>query len=37
MEGLLDFLKKYSDVDIDFISKFLEIRQGDNIHAPFFY
>jgi len=35
MEGLLDFLKKYSDVDIGFIKKFIEIRNGDNIHAPF--
>ena len=35
MEGLLDFLQKYSDVDIEFIRKFIEIRNGDNIHAPF--
>lgn len=35
MEGLLDFLQKYSDVDIDFIKKFIEIRKGDNTHAPF--
>ena len=35
MERLLDFLKKYSDIDIDFIRKFLEIRQGDHLHAPF--
>jgi hypothetical protein len=35
MEGLLDFLQKYSDVDIDFIKQFIEIRKGDNLHAPF--
>lgn len=35
MEELLPFLKKYSDVDVDFIKKFIEIRNGDNTHAPF--
>lgn len=35
MEGLLDFLQKYSDVDIAFIGNFLEIRQGDHTYAPF--
>jgi hypothetical protein len=35
MEELLPFLKKYSDVDIEFIEQFIEIRKGDNLHAPF--
>ena len=35
MEGLIDFLQKYSDVDVEFIRKFLEIRRGDGQHAPF--
>lgn len=35
MEQLLPFLKKYSDVDTEFIKKFIEIRTGDNVHAPF--
>jgi hypothetical protein len=28
MEDLLSFLKKYSDVDIVFIEKFIKIRNG---------
>ena len=35
MEELLPFLKKYSDIDVDFIGKFIEIRNGNNKHAPF--
>ena len=35
MEDLFPFLKKYSDVDVDFIKKFIEIRNGDKVHAPF--
>jgi hypothetical protein len=35
MEELLPFLKKYSDIDVDFIGKFIKIRNGDNKHAPF--
>lgn len=35
MEELLPFLKKYSEFDIDFIKKFIEIRKGDNKYYPF--
>ena len=35
MESLLDFLKKYSDVDITFIRDFIEIQNGDKTHEPF--
>ena len=35
MESLLDFLKKYSDVDIVFIKDFLSIQNGDMTHEPF--
>lgn len=35
MESLLDFLKKYSDVDIEFIRDFLAIQNGDTTHDPF--
>ena len=31
----LDFLKKYSDIDVEFIGEFLDIRQGDKTHDPF--
>ena len=32
---LLDFLKKYSDVDIDFIKEFVTIQEQDHVHVPF--
>ena len=35
MEDLLVFLKKYSDIDLDFIKKFIEIRNNKNLHFPF--
>ena len=35
MESLLDFLKKYSDVDIPFIKDFIKIQEGDTTHEPF--
>lgn len=35
MEDILTFLKKYSDIDVQFITEFLEIKKGDNLHAPF--
>ena len=35
MDQLLPFLKKYSDIDIDFIEQFIQIKQGDNLYAPF--
>ena len=35
MEELLDFLKKYSDIDVEFIRDFIRIRQGDKTHDPF--
>ena len=35
MESLLNFLRKYSDVDIDFIEDFIKIREGDKTHDPF--
>ena len=34
-EALLDFLKKYSDVDLNFIKEFIEIQEADYTHAPF--
>jgi len=33
-EELLEFLKKYSDVDIDFIREFIEIQNDDQEHYP---
>ncbi len=35
MEDLLLFLKKYSDVDTDFIKNFIDIRNNKNSHFPF--
>jgi hypothetical protein len=35
MEELLQFLKKYSDVDVEFIQQFISIQKGDNLHVPF--
>jgi len=35
MESLLDFLKKYSDIDIEFIKYFIRIQEGDKTHDPF--
>jgi len=35
MDELLSFLQKYSDVDVEFIKEFIEIRQGDKKHDPF--
>lgn len=35
MESLLDFCKKYSDVDIKFIRDFIRIQQGDKARDPF--
>lgn len=35
MESLLDFLHKYSDVDIEFIRDFIRIQQGDKSRDPF--
>lgn len=35
MNPLLSFLQKYSDVDIEFIKEFIEIREGDKKHDPF--
>lgn len=35
MKELLEFLKKHSDVDIQFIEQFMKIREGDNLHYPF--
>jgi hypothetical protein len=35
MESLLDFLKKYSDVDTAFIGDFIDIQNGDKTHEPF--
>jgi hypothetical protein len=35
MEELLPFLKKYSEIDVDFIKRFTEICNGDKKHAPF--
>lgn len=35
MKTLLDFLKKYSDVDIPFINEFIKIQKGDKLRDPF--
>lgn len=35
MKTLLDFLKKYSDVDIPFIHDFIKIQEGDKLREPF--
>ena len=35
MDSLLDFLQKYSDVDIQFIRDFVKIQQGDKTKDPF--
>lgn len=35
MKTLLDFLHKYSNIDISFIHDFIKIQQGDNTTAPF--
>lgn len=35
METLLNFLKKYSDVDIAFIEDFIAIQEGDKTHEPY--
>jgi phage anti-repressor protein len=35
MSSLLDFLKKYSDVDVKFIEDFIKIQEGDKTHDPF--
>lgn len=35
MKGILEILKKYSDIDIPFIRKFLKIQKGDKTHDPF--
>lgn len=35
MDPLLEFLKKHSSVDIDFIEDFLKISEGDRTHDPF--
>jgi len=35
MNTLLGFLKKHSDIDIDFIRDFIAIQDGDKTHAPF--
>lgn len=35
MNSLLEFLKKYSDVDIPFIQDFVAVQEGDKTHAPF--
>jgi len=35
MKSLLNFLKKYSDIDAGFIEEFLDIREGDKTHDPF--
>ena len=35
MKSLLIFLRKYSDVDVDFIEDFIKIREGDKTHDPF--
>ena len=35
MNSLLEFLKKYSDVDIPFIKDFVAMQEGDKTHAPF--
>jgi len=34
-EALLEFLKKYSDIDIEFIKEFIEIQEADHVHEPF--
>jgi len=35
MKTLLEFLKKYSDVDVHFIEDFIRIQEGDHTHDPF--
>ncbi|AYV75342.1 MAG: hypothetical protein Terrestrivirus1_216 [Terrestrivirus sp.] len=34
-EDLLQFLNKYSDVDIDFIREFIRIQEHDQVHYPY--
>ena len=34
-EALHEFLKKYSDIDIEFIKEIIEIQEADHTHAPF--
>lgn len=35
MQQLLNFLKKYSDVDVTFIRDFIKIQEHDKTHEPF--
>ena len=35
MDELINFLSRYSDIDVPFIKDFIQIREGDKLHYPF--